>query len=77
MHKRMATRQLRADIEAGIVDENMFTEKQLNQIKSGLESVEGFVWHHHQDIGRMQLLLRRIHEATGHVGGDKLWGIQK
>lgn len=32
MHKRMATKQLRADIESGKVDKNLFTEKQLRQI---------------------------------------------
>jgi hypothetical protein len=77
MHKRMATRQLRSDIETGIINRNMFTEKQLAQIKDGFESIEDYTWHHHQEVGRMQLIQRQIHKDAGHVGGDKLWGMQK
>lgn len=29
----------------------------------------GWVWHHHQDQGRMQLVRYGIHSATDHVGG--------
>jgi hypothetical protein len=34
---------------------------------------DGYTWHHHQDHGRMQLIPREIHEATGHTGGFSLW----
>jgi RHS repeat-associated protein len=30
---------------------------------------EGYIWHHNQDTGRMQLIDRKIHEKTGHTGG--------
>lgn len=34
---------------------------------------KGYVWHHHQQPGRMQLVNRDIHSATGHTGGFTLW----
>jgi hypothetical protein len=77
VHMRAATRQLRRDIEAGIVDKNVFSEKQLNQIKSGLEKIEGCTWHHHQDVGRMQLVPESIHKEVQHVGGFEMWGGKK
>jgi hypothetical protein len=37
---------------------------------AGLRSTpEGYVWHHHQDKGLMQLILKSVHEATAHTGG--------
>lgn len=41
--------------------------------KSG-ETPERFTWHHHQDVGRMQLVDYTIHRKTGHTGGYKIWG---
>jgi filamentous hemagglutinin len=76
-HMRAATRQLKAEIEAGIVDKNMFTAEQLHDIKSGSYKIEGFTWHHHQDFGRMQLIPEEIHSKTGHVGGFEMWGGKK
>lgn len=35
---------------------------------------EGYVWHHHQDYGRMQLVNKNIHQSTGHNGGYSIWG---
>jgi hypothetical protein len=32
-----------------------------------------FTWHHHQDVGRMQLVPRTIHRDTGHIGGFEMW----
>ncbi len=34
---------------------------------------EGYVWHHHQDFGKMQLVDEKIHKQTGHTGGFSLW----
>jgi filamentous hemagglutinin len=74
---RAATRQLRDDMEAGIVDKGMFNEKQLTQIKSGLDKIEGYTWNYHQDLGRIQLILEKIRKDTGHVGGFEMWGGEK
>jgi filamentous hemagglutinin len=76
-HMRAATRQLRADIEAGIVPKNMFNEGQLSDITKGIEKIRGFTWHHHEDVGRMQLVPEDIHEFVKHVGGFEMWGGEK
>ena len=34
----------------------------------------GFVWHHHEHKGIMQLVLREDHENIRHEGGKTLWG---
>jgi len=31
--------------------------------------IHGFVWHHHEDHGVLQLVLKRDHEQTPHYGG--------
>ncbi|WP_423245240.1 HNH endonuclease [Escherichia marmotae] len=31
-----------------------------------------YTWHHHQDLGRMQLVQTKFHGKTGHLGGDKM-----
>ncbi|MCG3131835.1 MAG: hypothetical protein FLDDKLPJ_02645 [Phycisphaerae bacterium] len=35
---------------------------------------EGYRWHHHQDIGRMQLVPKELHVSIGHDGGWMVWG---
>ncbi|MDV2886273.1 HNH endonuclease [Alkalihalophilus pseudofirmus] len=35
---------------------------------------ENYVWHHHEEPGRMELMNRDIHEKTGHSGGQHIWG---
>lgn len=39
-------------------------------------SPAGRTWHHHKDVGRMQLLNRRVHAAFKHCGGKAIWGTQ-
>jgi filamentous hemagglutinin len=75
-HKRAATRQLRANIENGVVNKKMFTDAQWLDIERGAADIDGFTWHHHQDPGRMQLVPRTIHKDTGHFGGGALWGMK-
>jgi RHS repeat-associated protein len=38
------------------------------------DTPEGFVWHHHEDYGRMQLVPKEIHAGTPHYGGWSIWG---
>ncbi|GHS92255.1 hypothetical protein AGMMS49949_04100 [Alphaproteobacteria bacterium] len=73
-HMRMATRQLRADIEAGRVNRSLFSDAEFADIRDGTEKIGKFTWHHHQETGRMQLVPEDIHEWARHVGGNKLWG---
>ncbi len=72
-HKVEATKQLRQLIGEGKINSDLFTEEQLLRIQKGSAQIPGLTWHHHQDIGRMQLVSREIHEKTKHVGGDYLW----
>jgi filamentous hemagglutinin len=73
-HKRAATRSLYADIQAGRVDGKMFNNAQMKQIEHGRKRIDGYIWHHHQDPGRMQLIPEDVHVGVGHTGGDAMWG---
>ncbi|NHC41056.1 HNH endonuclease [Bacillus sp. MM2020_1] len=35
---------------------------------------EGYVWHHHQQPGVLQLINEETHQHTHHIGGRELWG---
>ncbi len=50
-----------------------FNEIQVQQI-SEAETPDGFTWHHHQELGRMQLVDTSTHLRTGHTGGKEIWG---
>lgn len=45
-----------------------------NQAAGLTETPAGYTWHHHQDIGRMQLVPSDLHAKTGHTGGASIWG---
>ncbi|MEP5760881.1 MAG: HNH endonuclease [Litoreibacter sp.] len=34
----------------------------------------GYVWHHHEEYGRIQLVEKGVHGKTGHKGGWDEWG---
>ena len=50
-----------------------FTKKELELFKNGIVP-DKYTWHHHQDTGRLQLVLRRIHSKVNHIGGFAIWG---
>ncbi|MED4129832.1 HNH endonuclease [Shouchella miscanthi] len=52
---------------------NKFTAKQRQDIVNG-KTPRGYVWHHHQNRGRMQLVNANTHQKTGHTGGKAIWG---
>ena len=33
----------------------------------------GYTWHHHQEMGRMQLVESKVHNSTGHTGGYSIY----
>ncbi|PFX11140.1 hypothetical protein AWC38_SpisGene25349 [Stylophora pistillata] len=72
-HMSEATKDLKAQIQSGNVNRNKFTEKQLKDIFAGKIKIDGYTWHHHQDLGRMQLIEEKIHQKTAHVGGMDAW----
>jgi hypothetical protein len=72
-HMRAATRQLHDAIERGEASASMFDENQLAAIAAGKDKIPGFTWHHHQHVGRMQLVPEIAHGETGHMGGMDTW----
>lgn len=71
-HYKAATEQLKLAIKRGEVPRSQFRPAQLRDIESGGARIRGYSWHHHQDVGRMQLVPRDLHNEVGHVGGS-LW----
>lgn len=69
--------QLYKDIEQYPVLKNQFNEEQLEQIKDGTidgTAPDGYVWHHNEEAGKMQLVDFETHAKTGHTGGRSIWG---
>lgn len=54
--------------------EQIFDADQIEDILDGIIP-EGFVWHHNESEGLMQLVDESIHNATNHTGGMSIWGI--
>lgn len=54
-----------------------FTKEQLDDIENG-RTPEGYVWHHNEEPGKMQLVKREDHDRSiggaAHTGGNILWG---
>lgn len=52
-------------------------EKQTNDIlnPTGAEAgnIYGFSWHHHENMGKMQLVPEGIHKKVKHTGGHIIW----
>ena len=72
LHARYATRMLREGIKSGKIDSSKFNNVQMSAINSGLSTIPGYNWHHHQNCRRMQLVPEKFH-ATPHEGGFSLW----
>ena len=52
---------------------NSFNERQLDDIEHG-RTPYGYVWHHSEDTGKMQLVDANVHNLTRHTGGRYVWG---
>lgn len=50
-----------------------FTAEQIVEIQSG-ETPEGYVWHHTEKPGHMELVSESEHMNSAHTGGRVLWG---
>ena len=47
---------------------------QINDVRNGKpSSPTGFTWHHHQDVGKMQLIPSSKHKGFPHTGGCSIW----
>jgi hypothetical protein len=73
VHMRAASKQLDDAIRNGQVSASQFSEKQLAAIRAHAPQIPGLTWHHHQELGRMQLVPEQIHKDTGHAGGFFSW----
>lgn len=72
-HFNYANEQLKQAIYSDSNVASQFTNEQIKQILNG-ETPEGYTWHHHEDMGRLELVNTETHHATGHIGGRELWG---
>lgn len=54
-----------------------FTPEQIKDIEEG-RTPTGYVWHHNEEPGKMQLVKKEDHDKTiggaAHTGGNSLWG---
>ena len=41
--------------------------------RSANATPDGFTWHHHQDLGVMQLVRSDVHSLSPHTGGVSIW----
>lgn len=61
-----------------IFNQDEIIEKQIADImkpNGGSQSrVFGYVWHHNENIGVMELVAKDIHEFNRHTGGNYIWG---
>lgn len=61
------------EININLALEDSFTSEQLEQITIG-ETPDGYVWHHSEVPGRLELVDEQTHAQSGHDGGRSLWG---
>ena len=72
-HFDRASKALYSDIMNDSNLRSKFAEEEIAIFKEGgIPKV--YTWHHHQDEGVMQLVDRKIHRQTGHIGGFGIWG---
>ena len=69
--------QLKEKIKTNAELRNSFSEEQLEEIEDG-DTPSGYVWHHNEETGKMQLVKVEDHDRTqggaAHTGGKALWG---
>lgn len=70
---REANEQLKEAVQENPDLRDMFTEEQLEEIEYG-DTPDGYVWHHGEEPGSLQLVDKTIHEQTAHTGGRSIWG---
>lgn len=70
---RYATKELLTAITNNPQLRGKFSAEQLEQIASGYKP-KGYTWHHHEELGKIQLVETRIHQSTPHRGGKAIWG---
>lgn len=68
--------QLKQAVQINLSLAAQFSPIQLSQIMAG-STPAGYTWHHHQELGRMQLVRKQEHNppmgGANHTGGGALW----
>ncbi|OLO39157.1 hypothetical protein BTR23_08855 [Alkalihalophilus pseudofirmus] len=72
-HAKIANEQLSSALDSNPTLEAQFSDIQLEQIRDG-ETPDGYTWHHHEEMGKIQLVETEPHDQSGHSGGRSLWG---
>lgn len=72
-HKKEANAQLKEAIEKDPSLAEQFTPEQLEQIQDG-RTPRGYVWHHNEQPGKLQLVDANTHQQVRHTGGRAIWG---
>lgn len=74
---RECNKQLKENIANNPELRASFTKEQLEEIEDG-DTPSGYVWHHNEETGKMQLVKVEDHDRTqggaAHTGGKALWG---
>lgn len=61
-------------IESNSELKKKFLDANMTEIKNGLTPI-GYVWHHTENAGKMQLVEQKVHQlGQPHTGGRSLWG---
>ncbi|WP_257449293.1 HNH endonuclease [Archangium lipolyticum] len=59
----------------GLARELGLNRELVEELPSSMIPPRGYSWHHHQDVGRMQLIILGEHKlAAPHTGGMAIWG---
>ena len=66
-------KQLKDELNANPLLREKFSDEQIEQIMDG-ETPDGKVWHHNEEVGKMQLVDFYTHDKTAHRGGKSIWG---
>lgn len=72
-YTEICNKDLKAVIENDPKLRESFSSKQVQDIEEG-KTPDGYVWHHNEEPGRMQLVKQDDHEGARHTGGSFLWG---
>lgn len=68
-----ANKALKASVDRSSSIRNSFKTSELTDIRNG-KTPGGYTWHHHELVGRMELVKTIPHKLTGHTGGKAIWG---
>jgi hypothetical protein len=77
LHFRAANKRLYEAIQAdsGLARQLGLSAEEVASLPTSRKPPSGYSWHHHQDVGRMQLVTDSAHDlGKPHTGGMAIWG---